>query len=540
MSCFTVKIVSYINIFQENQKPFPQEPREYFSLMKLLISFSAVVPEYFGGTSTALVMIKSYVLNKLKSTGINADVEIRLKKFFCEDKSSDIVSALSSDNASIMGFSVYPWNYLKIKEIVAELKSINPDVQIALGGPALFFEPEKVLKKWQGADIIVKGPGEETFFKLVMLHLGAGDYDGLKNITFRKKGNIYEAPYEINFCVEDQTYPLLVEDIQDLYLVYYETSRGCYFNCKFCAWNVAKTALPGIYNYPLDKVKNDLEKIFRLPLLDRLMLSDSNIMLDRDRCVRIFGYIRELNRKRSRQGLPFIRLTFDFNPQYLTDELIDELAKMNISVTGFGLQSADEKVLSIAKRKFDKQKYVSNLKKIKAKGINFILQIIFGLPGDTLEKFRKTIEFALSEVRPHSISCFRFLILPGSPFWYEKQQHGIIHEDYPYYHVISTNTFSKQDIDYADKLACWLNIIFTLFRSLKKSVEKYAFAQGLEVVPLYEQIIEKLSDKYYDFFDMGFDQNASPHYFSKLRDKKYAGLKQEMLSDGRKFFKEIK
>ena len=508
--------------------------------MKTLVSLNSFVPRFFYTTSVSLVMIKSYVLDKLERRGEDLPLEIRIDNFSCEGDREEMVERICSRGPSIVGFSVYPWNMLLIRELVPRVKERLPDTLVALGGPAVSFDTRNAFGEWTGADAAVRGPGEETFYRLVKAWRQGRDLAGVPNLVYRRGEEVVETDGERNFSVEEQHYPLRTQELEGLFQVNYDTSRGCAFRCGYCAWNVDGLEPPGIKYYPMSKVKEDLSNIFLSDSLARLSLNDSNITVNEARCLEIFRHINGLNAERRRRKQPSVEIVLDLNPQYFTDPIIQEMKRLRIGALGFGLQSVDEEVLRIANRKFDRERYVRNLRKLSEKtGVRIIMEIIFGLPGDTLDKFRKSVEFVLSELRTYSFICFRYLVLPGSPFWYQREKYGIVHGERPPYEVISTSTFSREEMDYADRMACWLEMFFSVLRSVKKTVESRAFHEKRPQTPVYEALVEGLSKRYEDFFEKGFKQEYTYYYMDKLREKRHAGVRRAILSDARRILKDL-
>ena len=317
-------------------------------------------------------------------------------------------------------------------------------------------------------------------------------------------------------------------------MVNYETSRGCFFHCKYCAWNVGRLEPAGVRHYPTAKVKADLAALYRLPDLERLILNDSNITFEEGRCLDLFAWLQELQAQRRQAGLAPIRLTLDFNPQYLTERTTKAIARLNVGVVGFGLQSLDQEVLRLANRRFDRELYVNNLGRVSRAGLQFIIELIFGLPGDNLAKFRRSVEFVLSDLKAHSLMCFRFALLPGSPFWEERDKYDLVVSDQPPHRLIASNTFTKEDLDRADLIACWLDIFFSVFRSVKKTIEQQTLAADRPMLPVYEYIFDRLTAKYGEFFQFGLRQEVSHYYFDKLRDRANSLVRREMMADARR------
>jgi radical SAM superfamily enzyme YgiQ (UPF0313 family) len=107
-------------------------------------------------------------------------------------------------------------------------------------------------------------------------------------------------------------------------------------------------------------------------------------------------------------------------PTGVRDEHLDFLREIGPVYLGVGLQSRDPEVLRLHQRNVDSPRFEHAVRQLAAvTGIE--LQIIFGLPGDTPEGFRRTLEYALS--LPAAVRAYHCLVLPdalmtrGLPNW---------------------------------------------------------------------------------------------------------------------------
>src|SRR5690606_6790077 len=66
-----------------------------------------------------------------------------------------------------------------------------------------------------------------------------------------------------------------------------ETSRGCPFNCAFCSW--PKNQKPR--DFPLDRVRRELEVMMRLDPTAKMHFADPDIFWDSERALRILPEI---------------------------------------------------------------------------------------------------------------------------------------------------------------------------------------------------------------------------------------------------------
>jgi len=109
---------------------------------------------------------------------------------------------------------------------------------IIMGGPHASFLPEEALLH---ADFVIRGEGEKSLLKLVeFIERGSNDFSSIPNLSYKKNGNFYHNPLAKTFVNLD-TLPIpdfsLVEgyDPKKLKIYPISTSRGCPYNCTFCA-----------------------------------------------------------------------------------------------------------------------------------------------------------------------------------------------------------------------------------------------------------------------------------------------------------------
>jgi len=107
-------------------------------------------------------------------------------------------------------------------------------------------------------------------------------------------------------------------------------------------------------------------------------------------------------------------------PSAIRAEHLDFLSEVGPAYLGVGLQSMDPAILKLHQRPTDSPRFESAVRQL-ATVTTIELQIIFGLPGDTPDGFRRTLDYALS--LPASVRAYHCLVLPdalmtrGLPEW---------------------------------------------------------------------------------------------------------------------------
>lgn len=122
-----------------------------------------------------------------------------------------------------------------------------------------------------------------------------------------------------------------------------------------------------------------------------------------------------------------------------------------------------------------------------------LIEIMHGLPGDSYEGFRKTLDFLLAEPNIIHFISYRFQVLPGSYFWEHAKESHLVYEKDPPHYLVSSRTFSREDLEKSERLIFFLYLFCNVFKGIMRFVEKNVTNNHLRV---YEQIINHLSLNY--------------------------------------------
>ena len=87
----------------------------------------------------------------------------------------------------------------------------------------------------------------------------------------------------------------------------------------------------------------------------------------------------------------------------------------------YGIEFGTERSLKLSRKGANLEQARRAKKKKKKVGIECKGSFIFGIPGETIEDCRKTIDFAL-KVSPHFATFYAFDPIPGSPFYQQLKQ----------------------------------------------------------------------------------------------------------------------
>ncbi len=113
--------------------------------------------------------------------------------------------------------------------------------------------------------------------------------------------------------------------------------------------------------------------------------------------------------ERLRRAFPSAKLvesTFEGNPESLDAEKLAVLARSGVTRLSVGLQTADDELLKSVGRRHSAEDFARVFRLARAAGIPAIsVDLMFGLPGQTLDSLRATLDFVLA-LDPEHVSLY--------------------------------------------------------------------------------------------------------------------------------------
>ena len=298
-----------------------------------------------------------------------------IKEFTIHERPIDIVEQLLKYEPKIIGFSTYIWNATETAECINLLKQIAPEVIVFVGGPEVSHPPD-LPDAAKLADYVITGAGEKSVKDLCeqLLNQKSPDEKIIKGIGVSLEH--LEMPYE--FYTD--------EDIKNR-LIYVEASRGCPYKCEFCLSSLDKTAKP----FSLDKFLQELDTLIQRGARNFKFI-DRTFNLKVSTSIAILEFFLE-------RMTDDLYLHFELIPDHLPEKLKDILVQFPENSLQFeiGIQTFDPEIQTLISRKQDNDKSKENIKWLRQNtGAHLHTDLIFGLPGDTLENFAKSFNQLIS------------------------------------------------------------------------------------------------------------------------------------------------
>jgi radical SAM superfamily enzyme YgiQ (UPF0313 family) len=233
------------------------------------------------------------------------------------------------------------------------------------------------------------------------------------------------------------------------------TSRGCAWRCAFCANIPQKVRFRSV-----DNIINEIELVINKYDCRNFRFIDDNFITNKNR-------LKEFSKKAGSLNISF-RCAGRTN--LLTDKVCELLAQSGCKEIGFGIESADNKILSL----LNKNETVENHKKAilmaKKHGLKTKGFFMAGLPGETWETIEKNKNF-VEEVGLNKIIVTLFTPYPGCAMWEDPKKFDIkiLENNWDkYFQTYPSKSAIESSLASNDELTAHFDEFINFTRSVKK------------------------------------------------------------------------
>ena len=364
----------------------------------------------------------------------NSKYPVIYDEFIIKDKKEKIIQSILNNEYDILGFSVYIWNSVLVKDILTTLKEMNFNKPIFIGGPETYFNSELYLKQYN-VSYVINDEGEESFNELMDYVSGLIPIESVSNLYYLDNQEMkytYHKKPNINNIVTDLS---LIKDFKNR-IVYLESSRGCPFKCSYCMASLDDK----VRFFPIEKVKKELKF-----LLDHncktIKFLDRSFNINKDYMLEILEFIKEND-----NGISVFQ--FEIVGDLLSKDIIEYIKQnMRKGMLRFeiGIQSLNDSTTKAVCRRQNFDKLKENISLLKDHVV-LHLDLIAGLPYENLESFKKTFNDSYL-LMGEELQLGFLKELKGTKISNEKDNHDYDFDSNPPYEIISNKYIGITELE---------------------------------------------------------------------------------------------
>lgn len=403
------------------------------------LNYLAIMPRFLENTAneTIFPLGIAYVTSSMKHAGFNV---FNLNLNHSTDSDEIVISSfIEKYDIDVVVMGGLSFQYSILQELIDIIKKIKPEIIVIAGGGIITGDPETAMKALAGVDYGIMGEGEVTVCELCDTLENGGRLETVKGILFWGKDGILIKNKEREDIEDLDLLPfpdyegfqfekhLPKEDLDDqenssdtrkqLNAVYIIGSRSCPYNCTFCFHTSGKK----YRQRSLDNIFEEIDYLVNRYHIKFIGLQDELFSHDKKRIVEFCKRIKHYK----------LGWWAQFRVDMVDQEIIDLIIESGCKVMGFGLESADDRILKSMRKGIKVSQIEETLEMVYKSGIPFVGTFIFGDREETVETAHTTLEWW--KAHPHlRIDLRLIMVYPGSAMYKYAIETGVIKDPIKY------------------------------------------------------------------------------------------------------------
>ncbi|MGG7178647.1 B12-binding domain-containing radical SAM protein [Clostridium paraputrificum] len=438
-----------------------------------------------------------------------------IREFSINDREEHVLKEIIEEKPDVVAISTYIWNVEMVSRLANLIKMVDSNIEILYGGPEVSYDSRVFLKENVG-EYVIEGEGEKTYREFVEYKLGLRDIEDIRGLHYKKDGEVLSNPSRPLMTMDELVFPYEKDEDLSNKIVYYEGSRGCPFNCKYCL----SSTTHGVRFHNIERVLDELQ--FFIDKEVRLVkFVDRTFNCNHKYSMAIWDFLIKSDTK--------TQFHFEISADILKKEELDLLREAPEGRFQFevGVQTTNDDVLRNINRFVNfsdiKEKVVELL---SIRNIKQHLDLIAGLPGEDYDSFVRSFNDVHS-IRPEEIQLGFLKLLKGSSMREESDKYGMAFSPYPPYEILKTDKISYFELQKLKKV--------------EEMVDKYYNSQKFNnILNFFYSKYDKPFDFFYDlgeFFESKgyFNRNIGNSEYYKV----FLDFNMEILKGDEGYLKDI-
>jgi anaerobic magnesium-protoporphyrin IX monomethyl ester cyclase len=363
----------------------------------------------------------------LEQRGIRAHI---VDCFAHPDDERVIRETLLAQRPAFVGFSCTTSSFLDGVRLAALARGVLPGVQTVFGGPHVSALRERLLNDYPEIDYLVVGEGEESLAELI-----AADGKGAEAIPgvvsrrggeavfggFRDKGiDLDSLPFPAyeKLAGYPTAYQLPIFNYPRTPSTSCISSRGCPYACSYCDRSVFRRSFR--YN-SADYLYAHLAYLRERFGIRHVNFYDDQFTFNRGR---VEDFCRMMVDKP-------LGMTFNcaVRAEHVDFDLLRQMKAAGCWMVSLGIETGDPELLAQHRQNADLEMLADTIRLIKKARIRVKGLLMMGLPGESEESIRRSMEYVYS-LPIDDFNLAKFTPFPGSPLYEKIHELGSFDEDW--------------------------------------------------------------------------------------------------------------
>ena len=472
--------------------------------MKILL---AAINSKFVHSNLAVRYLRAYTKD--------LDYDCKIREFSINDREEHILKEIIEEKPDVVAISTYIWNVEMAIRLANLIKLVDKNIEILYGGPEVSYDSRLFLKDNVG-EYVIEGEGEKTYREFVEYKLGTKKVEDIKGLHYKKDGEVHSNGSRPLMSLDEVVFPYEEDEDLNNKIVYYEGSRGCPFNCKYCL----SSTTHGVRFHSIDRVLRELQ-FFIDKKVKLVKFVDRTFNCNHKYSMAIWDFLIKADTN--------TKFHFEISADILRNDEIELLRNAPIDRFQFevGVQTTNEEVLNNINRFFnfsDIKEKVEEL--LSLRNIKQHLDLIAGLPGEDYNSFVNSFNDVHS-IRPEEIQLGFLKLLKGSAMREEGEKYKMVYSPYPPYEILKTDKISYEEI--------------LVLKKVENVVDKYYNSQKFNNILNY--FYSKFDTPYEFFYELGnffekkgyFNRNIGNSEYYKV----FLDFNMEILKSDNKYLRDI-
>jgi hopanoid biosynthesis associated radical SAM protein HpnJ len=329
--------------------------------------------------------------------------------------------AMANDFELLVLFTSSPGFHVDVK-IAEMMKDTNDKLKVAFVGPPVTIEPDKVLNASKAIDFIVR----REFDYQIAGYANGKPLSELPGVSYRKDGvnvhnpeggyieNLDELPWVSKVYKRDLDFRRYnVPFLLNPYISFY-TTRGCPAMCTFCLWPQTHSGHRWRVRSTQDIVNEVKYVLENFPGLKEIFFDDDTFNYRKQRTLELCAEFKKLNFTWSSTS----RVTTDY-------ETLKAMKDSGCRLMIVGYESGDQQILKNIKKGATIDGALRFTDDAKKLGLTIHGDFIVGLPGETRDTLRNTIDFA-KRLDVETIQVSIAHAFPGTEFYDFAKKNNLV------------------------------------------------------------------------------------------------------------------